>query len=223
MKKKKFDWLRNHPRLERIAQTDAGLLTINWVSQGVRGMEAKEIIFRFSLFLFLLFVVYVLLTAFLSANLCTGIASAFIAHTINWTLNGQFWVCARYCGFYHADVDALNYKAARVIEWVRSTSLIENAVVIGSYTNRNFQLGATSDLDLRIFYSRGIKGYARTTMALLILRAWAFLKRFPLDLYAYSRVETLNKFDGSEGWTVVKTNANMLWPKSCRKILINEN
>ena len=62
---------------------------------------------------------------------------------------------------------------------------------------------ARSDLDLRLVFPAGAHAWLRTNLLLLELRAQAFVRRVPLDLYAYDTPGSLDRFDPDEPWHVL--------------------
>src|SRR5690348_8277683 len=90
----------NRPALRPLTQSCAFILAVNWCLQGMRGMDRKELTFRVVLEL-------LVATAFLLLLRAGGIGAApaiatalLLAHGLSFTLNGQVWVCARYCRWY---------------------------------------------------------------------------------------------------------------------------
>ncbi|MEZ5863901.1 MAG: hypothetical protein R3D25_07435 [Geminicoccaceae bacterium] len=82
------------------------ILAVNWLAQGMRGMDPKELSFR----LLLLGGLTGLIAASLVAGPLAGgtpgpalLLGLGMAHSINFTLNGQLWVCLRYCPSYRQD------------------------------------------------------------------------------------------------------------------------
>ncbi len=177
------------------------ILAINWLAQGMRGMDPKELGFR-------LLVLGALTTAVAAGLLAQGGASmgpvtALLlglgaAHSINFTLNGQLWVCLRYCPAYRKDPIALATQTRAVICRVRRCAWLEEAVLIGSAARLRHLPGPRSDIDLRLIFPPGWRGWLRTNLLLLELRAWAFFRALPLDLYAYDHPAQLRRFEQTE-------------------------
>lgn len=177
-------------------QSCLGVLAINWVFQGVRGMQNKELSFRIFLFMFAAVILNILID-----NVFIAI---FVAHTINWLFNGHIWVCVRYCSFYKRNPDALQEFLNSLINDIRKRSFIKEAVCIGSVGDKNQINSHKSDIDLRIFFASGFDNYLKINLYLLKLRSLAFLKVIPLDLYAYDSILRLRKFRQDEGLLIIK-------------------
>ena len=129
------------------------------------------------------------------------LAALFFAHSLGFTFNGQFWVCARYCPSYRGDAIRLRGFVERAAAELRLCGWLDEAVVIGSMGNG--ALGARSDIDLRLVFPKGPSGWLRVNLLLFRLRAQAFLRAVPLDAYAYDDVGSLRRFDPTEPWLVL--------------------
>lgn len=182
------------------------ILTVNWLAQGMRGMDPKELSFRLLLL--------VGLAAAITASLLAGPAAGAppgavlglalgLAHSVNFTLNGQLWVCLRYCPAYRRDPVVLATRTRTLIRRVRRSTWLQEAVLIGSAARLRSLPGARSDVDLRLIFPPGWIGWLRTNLLLLELRAWAFCVGLPLDLYAYDYPAQLRRFEQTEPLALV--------------------
>jgi hypothetical protein len=183
--------------LAGLMQSCAFILAVNWCLQGMRGMEAKELSFRLAAELLLAGLAAMLtsLALPLPMALAVGLLGA---HTASFTLNGQVWVCARYCRCYRRDPEALERFLQRTADELRALPWLREAVCIGSRSRRDTVQGDRADLDLRLLFPPGLFSWLRTNLLLLRLRTRAFLGMIPLDLYAYDRPQTLRRFDQRE-------------------------
>ena len=195
-KLKVFPLRPRSPALAALMQSCLFILAVNWCLQGMRGMDRKELSFRLGLELLLALALAVLLSR-------TGAQPALplgllAAHTASFTLNGQVWVCARYCRWYRREPAALDRFLHTVAEELCHLPWLREAVCIGSLGRTGLAGGYRSDLDLRLVFPAGTAGWLRVNLLLLRLRTRAFLGRIPLDLYAYERPERLRRFDQRE-------------------------
>lgn len=190
IKVKRFPITFRSPLLAELSQSCAAILAINWLFQGMRGMESKELGFRLALL-----VLGTLAGTF--AGLPVPLA-LFLAHSFNFLLNGQFWVCARYCRAYGNRPERLDDAMAATVRILRRQHWLDEAVCIGSLGRRGRVTNDRSDLDIRLVFPSGIAAWLRTNLLLLRLRAEALFRRVPLDLYAYDTPEALARFDQSE-------------------------
>jgi predicted nucleotidyltransferase len=175
------------PALVAPLQSCAAILVVNWLTQGMRGMGRRELTFR------------LLLEALLAAGIApmTGWPVAlFVAHSLSWTLNGQIWVCARYCRLYRGDTDRLHHAVAELAIALRRTEWLQEAALIGSAAAG--RLGERSDIDLRLVTPPGLVGWLRVNLLLLRLRTRALVWMLPLDAYAPDRPEDLLRSDPAD-------------------------
>lgn len=163
-----------------LLQSCAAILAVNWLTQGMRGMGRGELIFR------------LLLEAGLAASMArlTGWPLAIVlAHTLSWTLNGQVWLCARYCRLYRGSTERLQRAVAKLTDALARQRWLGEAALIGSAADG--RLGVRSDIDLRLVAPPSLLGWLRVNLLLLRLRATAFVLALPLDAYAHDRPEDL--------------------------------
>ena len=168
-------------------QSCAAILVVNWFAQGMRGMTSGELTFR------------LLLEALLVAAIAglTGWPLAVVvAHSLNWTLNGQIWVCARYCRLYRGSAERLHEAIARLTGTLVRQPWLGEAALIGSAADG--RLGARSDIDLRLVAPPGLAGWLCVNLLLLRLRLMALVRMLPLDVYAHDRPEDLLRADPTE-------------------------
>jgi hypothetical protein len=192
---KRFPLMPSAPWLQAATQSCAFILAVNWCLQGARGMDRKELSFRLAA------------EALLAAGLMTAGVRADLAliaaHSANFTLNGQAWVCVRYCAFYRRDPAALERFLARAAVILCRQRWLAEAALIGSRGGGAQGFGPRSDLDLRLIFPPGPLAWVRTNLLLLRLRTAAFLRAIPLDLYAYDTPEALRRFDQRERLLVI--------------------
>ncbi|MGD9508845.1 MAG: hypothetical protein AB7I59_16305 [Geminicoccaceae bacterium] len=188
--------------LARLLQSCAVIMAINWCLQGMRGMDRKELAFRLLLEGLAGLVIALGLSFRLSAPAALSVAF-FAAHSLGFTFNGQAWVCARYCRWYRRDPALLETHLQRVTDRLRRLPWLREAVCIGSLGRKGAISGDRADLDLRLVFPSGFAAWLRVNLLLLRLRAEAFLRRIPLDLYAYDRPERLRRFDQREPLVVL--------------------
>ena len=196
-KRKTFPLQPRSAVVAALMQTCVFILAVNWCLQGMRGMDRKELAFRLG-------AEALLASSFLAlsapalplwAALVTAVTAA---HTVNFTFNGQVWVCARYCRWYRRDPAALNAFLRRAANGMRTLPWLREVVCIGSLGRTGTVCGDRADLDLRLVFPPGNTAWLQVNLLLLRLRTWAFLARIPLDLYAYDRPERLRRFDQRE-------------------------
>jgi hypothetical protein len=198
------------PQLAALMQSCLVIIAINWLFQGVRGMDRRELAFRGLLFL-------ALTAGFAAALGAAGLGApwattlgALLAHSFNFTFNGQVWVCFRYCHFWRRAPAALDAWLANTAFMLRGLPWLDEALCIGS---QGAGLGARSDradIDLRLITPQGMGGWWRCNWLLLRLRSEAFLRLIPLDAYAYDAPSSLLRFRQDEPLLVIKDGAGRL-------------
>lgn len=180
------------------------ILLTNWLFQGVRGMDPKELSFRLILLTGVAAGIALVVRAEAEVAPPMALALGLLAsHTLNFLVNGQFWVCLRYCPAYRREPRALARSIDALVGDVQRQSWLREAVIIGSLARRTTLPGARADIDLRLVFPPGIGNWLRTNLLLLRLRAKAFFAGLPLDLYAYEHPATLRRFDQSEPLGIV--------------------
>ncbi|MFO1048772.1 MAG: hypothetical protein U1E52_12845 [Geminicoccaceae bacterium] len=196
-KRKAFPFRPRTPWLARLFQTCPFILAVNWCLQGMRGMDRKELSFRLLLEGCVAAVAALLLAGPIGVAWAAALALP-IAHSLSFTLNGQVWVCARYCRWYRRDPAVLERHLFSLLWRLRALPWLREAACIGSLGRRGAICGDRADLDLRLVFPPGRAAWLRVNLLLLRLRAEAFLRAIPLDLYAYDRPERLRRFDQRE-------------------------
>ena len=185
------------PTIASLMQSCLFILAVNWCLQGMRGMDRKELSFRIALELLLAVAMAGLLARTLPPQLAL-LLGLLAAHTASFTLNGQVWVCARYCRWYRRDPAALDHFLRAAAAELRGLPWLRESVCIGSMGRAGVASNHRADLDLRLLFPTGALSWLRVNLLLLRLRTRAFFGRIPLDLYAYERPERLRRFDQRE-------------------------
>ena len=208
-KRKVFPIRPRAPWLDRVVQSCAVILAINWVFQGMRGMQPKELTFRVAFGLTL-----AAITAMMTNEAGLDIAAAttlglLTGHTANFLLNGQFWVCARYCRSYRGDAERIVTATVGLARELATLPWLDEVVFIGSRA-RGGRPSDRSDIDLRLVFPPGIVNWWRVNVLMLRLRMGALRDGLPLDLYAYDSPDALLRFDQDEPLLLAKDTAARL-------------
>jgi len=133
-----------------------------------------------------------------------GVVGAFVlAHSFNFTFNGQLWVCARYCRFWRRSPASVERFLRDVAARLRELPWLEEAVCIGSRGAGTEVRHDRADIDLRLIVPNGASGWLRVNLLLIALRTRALLQLVPLDLYAYDGPESLARFRQDEPLLVI--------------------
>lgn len=221
-KKKKFGWMPDSKMLSKIMQSGIAILAINWVFQGVRGMQYKEVSFRILFEIIVLLLISVLLIPSGTPSIWNFIISFLFAHTINWLFNTHLWVCVRYMKFYRRDPDALREFLGKVSNDIQQKSWLSEAVCIGSVGDKGDVTSWRSDIDLRLFFGDGFLNYFHLNLYLIYLRTWALVKVIPLDLYAYDDISKLHEFKSGEGIKLIKDDLGLILKEFPNRVDCND-
>ena len=183
--KRKFKFIKKNTLLDYLLNSFLSILIINWIFQGMRGMQLKELSFRvIAEILFIVLIFYFFRFSFLLSFL--------FVHTFFWIFLCQFWLINRYSLNYTNDLKKMNRIYKKIINKVLRFKTLEEAIVIGSLSSQKKISKINSDIDLRIFFNKSIKGYFSLNLFLSYLRMYSFLTKFPLDIYCYDNFEVFN-------------------------------
>jgi len=204
--KKKFKYFAKYPKINNIINTFIIVLFINWIFQGMRGMQYKELSFRVIIEILCIFLIF----NFLKINL---LSSFFFVHTFFWIFLCQFWLINRYSLNYTNDLKKMNHVYKKIIDKVLKFKTLDEAIVIGSQSSQKKILKINSDLDLRIFFTNGVKSFFTLNLFLSHLRMYSFINKFPLDIYCYDNFDVFS--------TVISKNDKILIIKDKNKNIKN--
>lgn len=152
----------------------------NWFFQGTLIMTASERVFRFLLELSMFALLFAGMS-FLVPLVLSVIIAALLAHTINWVLNGNFWVVYKFFGR-QSNPELLTSFLAKL----RSRKdFAQNGVLavsaFGSLSRGEFK--SSSDLDMRVVRRTGVGNWMKANLFALKLRSTSFFRKIPLDLF----------------------------------------
>ncbi len=193
--------------LGNILKTRIAVIAANWVFQGMRYMCGYEISLKIILDILIALPLLYLMLEKLSVGYAFLLA-AVIAHTINWIINGHFFVLMRYV----APIPKTEQHFETFIEHMKVSALqwksIDSIAIYGSYCRGN--LHKHSDLDVRVITHPGILNAIKGSLFCFMQRAIAFLSIFPLDIYCIDRMELLDRLRGDEKPIVLFDNTGRL-------------
>lgn len=181
-------------------QNKITLTAINWLFQGMKGMGNSDLIGK------IILEVIFFATAFsiVSGTVLYRLAISFVyAHTFNWLFNSHFWVFGRYIGTTRTNIERFPKYLKGVMNRMQNCSAIDSIIVIGG-ASRQEGVKITSDIDM--FFIRN-QGFLSILIAMLITfreRFLAFATKFPLDLYLYDKIETMDKHRKDEKAFILK-------------------
>jgi L-malate glycosyltransferase len=181
------------PPLRRVASSKIGVLFSNWMFQGMRYMQWHERALKLGSGGILTAGTIALLD---DTSLPVVIAVLCIVHTLNWLLNGQFFVLVRY-------LHPVPNAPARFDEYVKhvhaaalKSPAVNGLAVFGSYCRG--AIHEHSDLDIRVIAAPGVMGGFGGAWFCMRLRFEAFFRRFPLDIYSFTDLLYLDRLREDE-------------------------
>lgn len=196
---KRLAWTPRNARAQSMIESWPVVVLVNWVFQGLRGCDRKE-----------------LMTRTLSAAIALSVLRSqlpalrprlVVVHTLQWLLHGNPFVVLRYTPLFRRSPYAIERFVAQTSRVMRRLKV--DCVVIGSLGG---QRGATrtSDVDLRFMYPPRLLGWLIGSAILIGLRLSALFSGMPLDVYAYDGVDTLGQFRGDEHVRIISDPAGAL-------------
>lgn len=197
------------------------IILSNFIFQGMRYMSFGERLFK------LLFTLFPAIVFFLYTGMF--ILGVFIFHSINFLLNGHYFVLYRYFGK-KSTISKQSLKTFLIfIDNNINHYQISEVLIYGSFCRDAMK--PTSDLDIRIYHESDFKHALLAYFFGLKLRFWGFITKFPVDAYCFSNSSFLKKVSKDEIPAIFRNNEEMreLYPnahnfkKHFDKINITEN
>jgi hypothetical protein len=173
-----------------------GVVSINWVFQGILGMDPTER--NFKIFLDFLFagLFALILSRFLNPvhSIILGLISA---HTFNWLFNGHLFVIGRFLGFTSNRPEFILQYMTGVQHRIQNADFLLGGIIIGKIA-RGGGISSTSDVDIRLVRRKGFLNGIKASYLTTSERSRALLNKFPLDLYTHDKLESLNRLNPDE-------------------------
>lgn len=164
------------------------VLISNYVFQGFRYMSFGEKVYKF-----LVTIIFSIITFFFINDF---LISLLIGHTLNYILNGQFFVVYRYLFSGRTMSNEKLIEYLKLIEMNIDSYGLKDILFTGSFCRG--KMSKTSDLDLRIYHKSdfisSIKAYFFATK----LRFMGLTLKFPIDVFCFSQLSFLDKLDKIE-------------------------
>jgi len=195
-KNKKFYWQPRNPWLNNLMNSAVGILSINWVFQGILGMDPTERNFKIFLDLLLAGLFAVILSQFINP-ICSISCGLIAAHTINWLFNGHLFVIGRFIGFTSNQPESILQYMNDVQRRIQNADFLLGGIIIGKIA-RGGGISSTSDVDIRLVRRKGFLNGLKASYWSLNERSRALFNKFPLDLYTHDNLETLNRLNPDE-------------------------
>lgn len=179
-KKKTYAWMPRSALLRRLMSSPAGVVSINWVFQGILGMDSTDRWFKIGFDAGLAMGVTLILAQFAPLGVAV-VCSLLLAHTLNWLVNTHFFVIGRFVGFTSTPVDRIWSYSKGIAERVRGQRALLGVLIYGAVA-RGEGVRTTSDVDMLFIRRHGWVNAFQAAWVTFIERARAFFARFPLHL-----------------------------------------
>ena len=173
----------------QLLKTRVGVILSNWLFQGMRYMNAYELLVKLGFTGIFAFAYLALPCVILDWQ--NALFAILVAHTANWVLNGHLFVLMRYVyPVPKSERDFEDYLGHLRLR-AKKAPYVEAAAIYGSYCRG--QLHQYSDLDVRVIVSKGIVCGFLGALFCVRERFLALLATFPLDIYCSIETAGLNR------------------------------
>ncbi|HRQ42061.1 MAG TPA: hypothetical protein PLD25_29425 [Chloroflexota bacterium] len=133
----------------------------------------------------------------------------FVAHTLNFLLNGHLWGALKHYGYVENSYDEFSSYAAHLADRVKANHSIVYAAIYGSCVREEWC--STSDLDVRIIRNKGFGNGLKACWYCTTERSRALLFGFPLDMYLLDDTKGLDYLRLDESPTVLLDRNQEAW------------
>ena len=163
-----------------------------WILQGVHITNWREVVIRYAIDAILTF-------GLIALGLHWSIAF-FIAHSLNFTLNGQLFAMYTHMGATGVTAEKFLRNTQKLKGKLDKHAFIDAAIAYGSLSRGCYK--RTSDIDIRLIPSK--VGWWGTALYAVWLRIWAFCVHYPLDMYCYDPEVVVKRMRSDELPIMVK-------------------
>lgn len=157
-----------------------------WILQGVRITNWREVMIRYAIDIVLIGIIISIGVHWLLAFM--------IAHSINFTLNGQLFAMYTHMGATGVTAEKFLRNTIKLSKMIEKKKFIRASIAYGSLSRGCYK--RTSDIDIRLIPAEG--GWWRTALYAVWLRVWAFCVHYPLDMYCYDPEVVIKKMRSDE-------------------------
>jgi len=210
--KKKFAWNPKSKVLYDIMASAPGVIGVNWAFQDILGMDTSERWFKIGLDIALTLILIPFLLFFFTFWPAVLFALV-LAHTISWLFNGHFFDTV---GRFHSLCKMTLGKMTVYLQGIELRASTRNSLlsilVIGGIT-RGQGIRDTSDVDIRFVRKKGFWNGLAANFWGMSERTRALFAKFPLDLYVYDDMKSLDRLREDEKPIIVYDPNGMLREK----------
>lgn len=173
---------------EEICRYGVMIFISAWVLQGMRIMNWRETVLKLLL--------DVVIMALLIGVGCYWLLAFVIAHTLNFTFNGQLFAMFTHMGATNVPPQRFLMQTEHIARKAQKSPCIAAAIAYGSLSRGCYK--RTSDIDLRIIPAMGEWNWWCCVLWAFGQRCIAFIERYPLDMYVYSADEVIKRMRTDE-------------------------
>lgn len=192
--------------LGEISQSRVGVIASNWLFQGMRYMNAYEV--GLKLLLDCLMTLMLIWVTNVWERPAMMLACLMVAHSLNWILNGHFFVLMRYVYPVPKTDQDFDRYVRRLSQQALRSRFIDGVAIYGSYCRG--QLHEFSDLDVRVIVRQGILNGMAGAVFCLRERFMAFFMVFPLDIYCCVGTRCLDRLRDDERPVIIQDRSGVL-------------
>lgn len=157
-----------------------------WIFQGVHITNWREVVIRYA--------IDVIITTVMASLGVHWLLALIIAHSINFTLNGQLFAMYTHMGATGVTAEKFLRCTTQIREKIAKHKFIDASIAYGSLSRGCYK--RTSDIDIRLIPAKG--GWWQTAFYAVWLRTWAFFVGYPLDMYCYDPEVVIKKMRSDE-------------------------
>lgn len=169
-----------------------------WIFQGVLISSWREIVIRY--------LIDAIITAALIFSGVHWALAFFIAHSLNFALNGQLFAMYTHMGATRVTAEKFLRCTTKLHYKLERRKFVDAAIAYGSLSRGCYK--QTSDIDIRLIPAKG--GWWLTALYAVCLRVWAFFVGYPLDMYCYETGAVLRRMRSDELPIMVTEKGNCM-------------
>lgn len=171
-----------------------------WIFQGMLHMDKREAILKISLdFALTIILIFIGLSWWISL---------FIAHSLNFAFNGQWFAMYTHMGATNVTPEKFIQYIVKMQRRLEKCSFIDDAIVFGSLSRGIYK--STSDMDIRVCPKHGAVNWIKAILWGVVERFRAFVYGFPLDMYIFDLVTVTQKMRSDEPPIIFVNHSKLL-------------
>lgn len=150
-------------------------------------MDKTERLFKLSIDVLFFTPSFLILSGYTTV-LVSAILAAFLAHSLNWILNGQFFVVLKNANLLDTEPERFSTYLCGLKARASVNGSVLAVAVIGSLSRGTMGEGS-SDIDVRVIRKKGLLNGVMACYFLMKERTRALLRSIPLDIYVFDSID----------------------------------